>query len=215
MNRVEKFFDRYAYDFDAIYGTSQSLLNRLLNPILRKSMRTRFEKTLLYSEPIKGLTALDIGCGPGHYSIAFAENGAANVVGLDFSEEMIKIASKRVASLELADRCRFIVEDIFTYAASEKFDFSVVMGVMDYIADPQKMIAKVLDLTTKKAYFSFPCSGGFLALQRRVRYLNRCPLYMYSRKQLKTLFDTFLPNEYTIEKISRDYFVTVNINKQA
>ncbi len=211
MNRVEQFFDRYAYDFDAIYGTSQSFLNRILNPILRKSMRTRYEKTLLYSQPVKGKTALDIGCGPGHYSIAFAENGAEKVVGIDFSEEMIKIAKERVATLGLSDKCQFIVEDIFTYASSEKFDFSIVMGVMDYITVPGKMIEKVIRLTKQKAYFSFPSSGGLLALHRRVRYIKRCPLYMYNQKQLTTVFNKFLPNEYKIEKINRDYFVTVSI----
>ena len=43
------------------------------------------------------------------------------------------------------------------------------------------------------------------------RYLKRCPLYMYNKRQLATLFNKFVPNEYKIEKISRDYFVSLSI----
>ncbi len=211
MNKVEQFFDKYAYDFDAIYGTNQSFINNILNPILRKSMRTRFEKTLLYSQPMRGKTALDIGCGPGHYSIALVKSGAKNIVGIDFSEEMIKIAKGKASSSTISDKCHFIVEDIFNYTSSEKFDFSIVMGVMDYVSNPEKMIEKVISLTKEKAFFSFPVSEGLLAFQRRIRYLKRCPLYMYNKKQLTTLFNKFLPSDYKIEKISRDYFVSLSI----
>ncbi|MCK4539356.1 MAG: methyltransferase domain-containing protein [Candidatus Krumholzibacteria bacterium] len=211
MGRVEEFFDKYAYDFNAIYGNEQSFINNMLNPILRKSMRTRFEKTVLYSQPMEGKTALDIGCGPGHYSIVLAEDGAKNVVGIDFAEEMIKIAREKASVSKVSDRCDFIVDDIYNYNSSEKFNFSILMGLMDYISDPEKMIEKVISLTSEKAFFSFPNSKGLLAFQRRIRYRKRCPLYMYDYKQLKTLFDKFLPNQYKIEKISRDYFVTLSI----
>ena len=75
MNEAQVFFDRYAHDFDAIYGTRRSLVS-ILNPILRRSMRRRYDKTLRYSQPLAGKTALDIGCGPGNYSIALASLGA-------------------------------------------------------------------------------------------------------------------------------------------
>ena len=210
MSKVEQFFDNYANDFDAIYGTNQSLINQLLNPILRKSMRTRYEKTLAYCQPMEGKTALDIGCGPGHYSIALAKNGAKKIIGIDFSKEMIKIAKANASLSQVSEKCQFIVEDVYNYS-SDKFNYSIVMGVMDYIRDTEKMVEKVISLTKEKAFFSFPNSKGLLAIQRRIRYIKRCPLYMYNRKQLTTLFDKFSPHEYKIEKISRDYFVSLSI----
>lgn len=210
MSKVEQFFDNYANDFDAIYGTNQSFINQLLNPILRKSMRTRYEKTLAYCQPMEGKTAIDIGCGPGHYSIALAKNGAKKIIGIDFSKEMIKIAKANVSLSQVSEKCQFIVEDVYNYT-SDKFNYSIVMGVMDYIRDTEKMVEKVISLTKEKAFFSFPNSRGLLAIQRRIRYRNRCPLYMYNRKQLTTLFDKFSPHEYKIEKISRDYFVSLSI----
>ena len=208
MDQVEQFFDSYAHDFNAIYGTSNSLVNRVLNPILRKSMRIRFEKSILYCQPTEGKTVLDIGCGPGHYAIALANCGAKKIIGIDFAEEMIRIAEKNTVMANVADRCEFIVDDIFKHNFAEKFNFSIIMGVMDYIVDPYKMLETVQLLTKEKAFFSFPKSGGFLALQRQIRYQSRCPLYLYSADQIKNLFNKFSPNKHKIESIKRDYFVT-------
>ena len=73
------------------------------------------------------------------------------------------------------------------------------------------MIEKIIALTGEKAFFSFPVSAGLMALQRRIRYRNRCPLYMYSRAQLTALFDRFPACEYSIEDLGRDYFVTLTL----
>jgi SAM-dependent methyltransferase len=44
-----------------------------------------------FAQSIPGKRILDLGCGPGQYARLFAEIGY-NVTGLDYSEEMIKIA---------------------------------------------------------------------------------------------------------------------------
>lgn len=213
MEKVERFFNEYAYDFDAIYGTKQTFINRLLNPVLRKSMRVRFEKSIDGCEPKEHGTVLDIGCGPGHYSIALAQKGIERIVGIDFAEEMIRIARERASAFGFADRCVFLVEDIFDYRPQEKFDYSIVMGVMDYIEVPERMIERVIELTREKAFFSFPASGGILALQRKIRYRKRCPLFLYGKKQLIDLFEKYRPNTCEIERIHRDFFVTLTIGR--
>lgn len=210
--RTSDFFNAYAHDFDAIYGSGNTFFKRMINEIFRKSMKIRYEKTLAACEPIYGMSVIDIGCGPGHYSIALACKGAGFVQGMDFSQTMIDIAVQNAEKAGVADKCAFICNDFVDYSTLRQFDYAVVMGVMDYISEPVKFIERILSITKRKAFFSFPADGGVLAWQRKVRYRQRCDLYMYTLEQLKKLFEE-KGGEVAYEKISRDYFVTVNMIK--
>ena len=212
---VSEFFDSYAGDFDAIYGTKNTMLNRLLNRYLRASMRIRFEKVLASCDPIQGKSVIDIGSGPGHFSISLARKGADHVLGVDFAESMNELASRHAEQAGVADRCRFDFGDFLEYEIPEQFDYAVVMGFMDYIADPSTVIRKVLLATRAKAMFSFPAAGGFLAWQRKLRYRKRCELYMYTAAQLEELFSQAGDDSVRIEPIARDFFVTVTINSSS
>ena len=209
---VSEFFDSYAGDFDAIYGTKNTMLNRLLNRYFRASMRIRFEKVLTSCDPIQGKSVIDIGSGPGHFAISLARKGADHVLGVDFAESMNELASRHAEQAGVADRCRFDFGDFLEYEIPEQFDYAVVMGFMDYIADPSTVIRKVLSATRAKAMFSFPAAGGFLAWQRKLRYRKRCELYMYTAGQLEELFSQAGDRSVRIEPIARDFFVTVTIN---
>lgn len=49
---------------------------------------------------IKGKTIVDIGCGGGIYTKAFADLGASNVIGVDFSHEQLAQAAKTCESFD-------------------------------------------------------------------------------------------------------------------
>lgn len=210
-NRTKTFFQKYAYDFDAIYGNKHSSISKIINNIFRKSMRLRFEKTIEGCVPIQGKSVLDIGCGPGHYAFELARRGAKKVVGIDFAPEMIKIAKRKAKEFNLEDKCSFIVADFMTTDFPEPFDYSIVMGVMDYIPEPEKFVKKVIDVTSNKAFFSFPVKGGLLALQRKIRYRSRCELYFYSIDDIEKLLSNISNINFSIERIARDFFVSVKI----
>lgn len=210
-DRTQGFFHQYANDFDAIYSNRGGGVNGFVNRVFRKSMKLRFVKTIEGCDPIQGKSVLDIGCGPGHYSITLAQRGAGRVVGLDFAEGMLEIATKHAQEAGVGAQCKFQVGDFQKYPASEPFDYVIVMGFMDYMEDPKKVIGKVLSLTSSRAFFSFPAAGGLLAWQRKLRYRNRCDLFLYTEPQLKELFASFPGMKTTIEPIARDFFVTVNV----
>jgi SAM-dependent methyltransferase len=209
--RTQDFFHRYASDFDAIYGSGTGPLQAVINRLFRRSMKLRFLKTLDGCQPIEGMTVLDVGCGPGHYSISLAARGARRVVGLDFAGGMLDLARRHAAEAGLAERCEFVTGDFLTFSHAEKFDYVIVMGFMDYREDARGVVAKVLSLTRHKAFFSFPAAGGLLAWQRKLRYRNRCPLYLYSREQLESLCASFPEARAAIEPIARDFFVTMSV----
>jgi 2-polyprenyl-3-methyl-5-hydroxy-6-metoxy-1,4-benzoquinol methylase len=183
-------------------------LERVANRLFRRAMVVRYEKTLAGCQPIQGRSVIDIGCGPGHYSIALARAGAAKVIGLDFAPGMLKIARERAASYGVADRCTFALDDFLTYPVSEKFDYAIVMGFMDYIRDPRVVIDRVLQITRGRAFFSFPKAGGFLAWQRKMRYRNRCDLFLYREDEIQSLLSP-TGASFLIESNGRDFFVTL------
>ena len=208
-NKASKFFDAYAFKFNRIYGNENTLLNGLINKYFRKSMKLRFINTLLGCSPAANMRVLDIGCAPGHIGITLAKYGAKYVLGLDFSKEMVELAKKNALRAGVDEKCKYICSDFLAYDFKDNFDYSIVMGVMDYIEEPAKFIERVLNITKSRAFFSFPVDGGFLAWQRKVRYKKRCDLYMYKKEQITELFGKMKCKEIKIEKISRDYFVTV------
>jgi len=211
-HKTSKFFENYAADFDAIYGNN-SFPNNIINLVFRKSMRIRYLKALQECSPIANRSVLDVGCGPGHYSTALAEAGADFVCGIDFAKSMIDMAQERAEKLGVAEKCRFICADFNEFQFEKSFDYSIVMGFMDYIKDSEFLIKKVLDVTNSKAVFSFPVDHGFLAWQRKLRYKKKCNLYLYNTEQIETLFAKATDQKPKIDKIGRDFFVTLTFGQ--
>lgn len=209
--RTSRFFDSYAEDFSAIYGNDHTVVNRVVNEVFRKSMKLRFLRTLEGCEPIAGKTVIDIGCGPGHYGVALAQRGAALVRGVDFAQGMIDLAKRNASEAGVATRCTFEMADFMDIPTSTRFDYAVVMGFMDYMANPRQVIDKVLSLTDRRAFFSFPVAGGMLGWQRRMRYRGRCDLYLYTEDHIRHLFAGLPIKRLEIEKIARDFFVTAHV----
>lgn len=206
--RTSSFFDSYAEDFTAIYGNEHTPFNRFINERFRKSMRQRYEMSIESCQPIEGRSVLDIGCGPGHYGIALARQGASRVLGVDFADGMLEIARQSAKKADVGNICEFRRADFMAFSSDEKFNYSIVMGFMDYMEEPQKIVDKVMSLTKTRAVFSFPIGRGFLAWQRRLRYRWKCDLFMYERQDLEQLFDNAACSKVTIEEIGRDFFVT-------
>lgn len=213
QNRTSTFFSSYALDFDAIYGNDNNLWQRFINHFFRKSMKLRYIKSMEGCNPIEGKTAIDVGCGPGHYCIQLVKSGAAAVTGIDFAKDMIELAKKKAEAEGVLEKCTFICDDFMATEFPEKFDYAIVMGFMDYVKNPEELIDKVLSVTKNKAFFSFPIDGGFLALKRKWKYKHKfnCDLYMYSKKEVQELFAGKQVKNLHIQKISRDLFVTVSL----
>lgn len=210
MSESENFWDSYASSFDAIYGTDNTIFNTLVNKLFRQAMRLRFEKTI-HSIPDDNVSVIDIGCGPGHYCFELAKSGKREVIGIDFSEEMLSIAKSHAGNFGMKN-LNFKAADILDFSPEGKFDYSIMMGFIEYFHNPAEIIAKAAKITSKKIFISFPVSGGILGWQRQIRYRNRCYLHMYSKREIIELLERTGISDYTIDRISRDFFVTISLS---
>lgn len=76
---------------------------------------------------------LDVACGTGNYSFIFAERGW-NATGIDVSDEMIRIASEKVAKRA---NPRFLKMDMREIDLQERFDVATVLfGGFGYLLEP-------------------------------------------------------------------------------
>ncbi|MEW5819667.1 MAG: class I SAM-dependent methyltransferase [Cyanobacteriota bacterium] len=75
------------------------------------------------------LSIIDLGCGTGRHSIEFANKGA-NVIALDFAEEMIKIAK-----INNTDKINFIFHDLSKIwpVKNDQFDLVFSSLVLEHI----------------------------------------------------------------------------------
>jgi SAM-dependent methyltransferase len=213
MRENKLFWDRYAADFDSIYGTKNSWFNNIINKLFRKTMKIRFEKTLKIV-PKEEVSVIDIGCGPGHYCFSLAKVGMRNIKGIDFSETMISLAKGHAEELGLKNIIDFEVVNFLEFEPQKKFDYSIMMGFIEYFKNPELVLEKALSITNHKILISFPAAGGFLAFQRKLRYKSRCYLRLYSYEDIKRLLNSLNIKSYSIEKIRRDFFVTIDLNQE-
>lgn len=74
---------------------SQTTVERYLNPPADTPYQLEYAYHLLGD--VSGKTVLDYGCGAGENSVLIASHGAAKVVGIDISPELVELGEKRLA----------------------------------------------------------------------------------------------------------------------
>ena len=205
-----KFFESYAGQFDKIYMIqTQGGLRGWVSRRLRASMVLRYEKTFSALESMQNCTVLDIGCGSGRYLAKCLELGAASVTGIDLSEEMLLLSKKALDGRSVcSDKVELLCGDFLTYDFQNRYDYALIMGVMDYVENPKEFLAKLGQVVDKKAVLSFPIAESMWTIQRKLRYnIRGCPLYFYRRKEVGELIEYSAFKSYSIERIARDYLV--------
>ncbi|NQU98416.1 methyltransferase domain-containing protein [Candidatus Woesearchaeota archaeon] len=121
---------------------------------------------------------LDIGCGPGRATILFGERGY-QVIGVDFSEELIDIAREKSSTLP---NVSYVVGEFETVDLSkESFDLIISGQALHWII-PEVGYKKISDLLkdsgTLAAFWNFEdYDKRGLVAQVRDLYLKHCPIF--------------------------------------
>jgi len=220
-NKVKQYFEVGAKDFDDIYnwmsGTQDKSLKRLINKLFRKGMVERFKLALEECESNK--TILDVGCGSGRISIALAELGA-RITGIDYSLQMIELAKEYLKKYEIENNTKLNIKFIYSnfiqnYNNAEKFDVSLALGVTDYIQNPIPLLLKMKDLSKEKLIVSYPAKFTFQMPLRKIwLWTKKCPVYFYTKKRIKAIYNSINLTYYEIIEVAAGYFVKAYINSK-
>ena len=114
-----------------------------------RSGRDQMRKLLLSSLPedLEGMRILDAGCGTGQISVELAKRGAF-VVGVDISDNLIKVANDRVPE-SLRNKVEFKSGDMLSNEHGT-FDYVVAMdSLIHYCAEDIAIALSRLALNTK------------------------------------------------------------------
>ena len=86
---------------------------------------------------VTGLSVLDLACGEGFYSRLVRLRGASRVVGVDLSDEMIRLA--RASEAEMPLGIEYLTADALGFRTSEQFDVVIAAYLLNYADTEDKL----------------------------------------------------------------------------
>ncbi len=95
-----------------------------------------------------GMTAIDIGCGPGMFTLAMAsmvgEDG--RVIAVDIQQEMLDLVRRKSDQQHLTPRIKFHKSEPARLNVTEKADFILSFYMVHEVPDQNAFLAEVHDL---------------------------------------------------------------------
>ncbi|MCK6543727.1 class I SAM-dependent methyltransferase [bacterium] len=140
FRRVRKFFGKAPVQLNPkeAYNLWSESYDTERNPVKSFSDNMVSE----YLPEMKDKALLDVGCGTGHACKLALDHGAARVLGLDISENMIIKARKLIPS----DKAEFrTISEKQSFVVDEPFDVAVCALVLAHTDDPNLILHSIYD----------------------------------------------------------------------
>jgi ubiquinone/menaquinone biosynthesis C-methylase UbiE len=96
----------------------------------------------------EGMTVLDVGCGPGYFSVDMARmvGQTGRVIAADLQEGMLQIVRDKVQSTELEKRITLHQCQPERIGVTEKVDFVLLFYMVHEVPDRVKLFTEIADL---------------------------------------------------------------------
>lgn len=203
--RVQAMFTAIAHAYD--------INNRLHSLGLDQSWRRR---TVRLVEPIVGSRVLDVACGTGDLTEAFARAGATEVTGLDYTAAMLDHARVKAAKAGGAvGRIHYLQGDAQSLPFPDaSFDIvSIAFGIRN-VADPAKAIAEFRRVLAPVVVWPSSSSAaqrldlfGLSAISTRSGSCHGRPVSSLGMGRVRTTTSRSLSKHFSIRPRSRFNFV--------
>ncbi len=175
---IETYFDRTAMAAWAKL-TSTAPVGKIRATV--RAGRDNMRNTLLswLPENMIGMRLLDAGCGTGALAIEAASRGA-EVVAVDLSPHLVKLAAERALDLPYADRILFYAGDMLDKKFGS-FDYAVMMDSIIHYSpeDAQAALGELASRTNRAMLFTFaprtPVLGTMLSIGKLMPRGDRSP----------------------------------------
>jgi len=183
MEAIRAHFRKKASSFDSLYSE-----DRWLQRFLRPGLFTRRELAVAVAAEYGSPRVLDVGCGSGRVGEDILVGGAAEYVGVDFSEPMLALAEQRLG--RFGDQARLVRGDFLAVDLGDPFDVVMALGFFDYTPEPHLFVRRMREACRGTVVASFPRWNWFKGPIRKVRYevINNCPIFNYTERELRFLF---------------------------
>ncbi len=89
------------------------------------------------------LRYLDMGCGSGELTIAFAGLGVKRITGVDFLPRNIETAQAHARRIGIGPGVQFICRDLRAWVPEEKYDVLLSFDALEHIEDPGVFLRKM------------------------------------------------------------------------
>lgn len=114
----------------------------------------------------------DLGCGGGYISSEIATKYKCNVIGLDFSDQAIKIAKSNCNNL--GNQCQFIKSSLLDIQLLDNsIDIVLCIGVLEHIKNIDKALSEIKRILKPSGYFVIVSSNcySFMYFDRLIKQI--------------------------------------------
>jgi len=156
--------------------------------------------SLIFPADLTGKTILDLGCNHGALCFEAVKRGAARVVGLDNSPDIIRRA--RLLADAMGVSVEFEVRDLNARPVDEAFDYVLCLNLLHHLDDPLLQ----LETMRKAARERLVIEAAGLSLLDYLRRLDVVPLYAFLLSVFPVIFVARTPARKKVPAKLKYYF---------
>lgn len=105
---------------------------------------------ILEKHVTEGMTALDVGCGPGYFTEKMAQlvGKTGKVIALDMQQGMLDKVRKKINGKDIEERIRLHKSDEDRLRVTEKVDFALVFYMAHEVPDRKRLFDELSTIIT-------------------------------------------------------------------